>query len=441
MQFQDAFTSHDIIGIQTKFQGKGYRVRRILILLLLLILAGAVWWRFLRTNHNSTIKIGVLHSLTGTMAISEKRLVDAVMMAVEEINSRGGIGGRKIVAVIADGKSDPTTFAQEAERLILEERVSTIFGCWTSASRKKVKEIVEKHDHLLIYPLQYEGLEQSGNIIYTGAAPNQQIIPAVKWCVDNLGSKFFLVGSDYVFPRTANAIIRDQLNALQGQVVGEEYVLLGSKDVGAVVEKIQASQPDVILNTINGDTNVAFFHGLQQAGISPDQIPVLSFSIAEEELKSMNLRETAGHYAAWNYFQTVQDPENRAFIQRFKNRYGSDRVTDDPIQTAYFSVYLWAQAVDEGESNVVASIRERVVDQSFKAPGGIVYVDASTRHTWKPVKIGRIRQNGQFDVIWTSKHAVRPIPFPPYRRRVQWEQFLDRLFNEWGKNWVNPGKV
>ncbi len=414
-------------------------IRRALTIVLILLLATAVWFQFFRKRESSAIKIGILHSLTGTMAISEKALVDAVQMAVEEINGRGGISGRKVVPVVADGRSDWATFAQEAERLILEERVSTIFGCWTSASRKNVKQIVEKHNHLLIYPLQYEGLEDSANIIYTGAAPNQQIIPAVKWCMDNVGKKFFLIGSDYVFPRTANAIIRDQLTALQGEIVGEEYILLGSKDVSRVIQLILQTRPDVILNTINGDSNVAFFQALREAGISPNQIPTMSFSIAEEELRNMNIQQMAGDYAVWNYFQSIDRKENREFVGRYKARYGSTRVTDDPIVTAYFSVYLWAQAVEEGQSDSVSSIRERIKDQSYKAPGGIVYVDASTHHTWKPVRIGRIRSDGQFDIVWSSEYAVRPIPFPAYRPRVDWEKFLNQLYANWGQKWANPG--
>ena len=414
--------------------------RRILTVLLILLAAAAVWWLFFHRTETSTIKIGVLHSLTGTMAISEKSLVDAVQMAVEEINDKGGISGRKIETVVADGRSDWNAFAREAERLILEERVSTIFGCWTSASRKNVKQVVEKHNHLLIYPLQYEGLEDSPNIIYTGAAPNQQIIPAVKWCLDNLGKKFFLVGSDYVFPHTANAIIRDQLRALHGEVVGEEYLSLGSKQVGRLIQQIKQSGAEVILNTINGDSNIPFFHALRQGGISPGEIPVMSFSIAEEELRNMNKTEMAGDYASWNYFQSIHEPGNLDFIQRYKTRYGATRVTDDPIATAYFSVYLWAQAVEEGQSDSVRSIRERMKDQSYQAPGGIVYVDATTRHTWKPVRIGKIRQDGQFDVIWSSGRAVRPIPFPAYRRRVEWEKFLNQLYVQWDRNWANPDK-
>ncbi|MCI0413892.1 urea ABC transporter substrate-binding protein [bacterium] len=409
--------------------------RKILTVLLVLMVGFAVWWQFLRKKEGSTIKLGVLHSLTGTMAISERSMVDAVNMAVEEINDRGGISGRKIQTIIADGRSDWPTFAREAERLILEEKVSTILGCWTSASRKSVKEIVEKHNHLLIYPLQYEGLEDSPNIIYTGAAPNQQIIPAVKWCLDHLGKKFFLVGSDYVFPRTANAMIRDQLNSLQGQVVGEEYLVLGSKNVDGIVNKIVQAGPDVILNTINGDSNIAFFRALRNAGISSDRIPIMSFSIAEEELRSMNIQDTVGDYATWNYFQSLNNAKNREFVKRFKGRYGDTRVTADPIETAYFSVYLWAQAVEEGESDNVSSIRKRITDQSYKAPGGIVYVDGTTRHTWKPVRIGRIREDGQFDTVWSSEHSVRPIPFPAYRSRVQWENFLDHLYRGWGRKW------
>jgi urea transport system substrate-binding protein len=413
--------------------------RTVLAISLILLLAIAVWFQFFRPKESSTIKIGILHSLTGTMAISEKALVDAVQFAVEEINERGGVAGRRIFAVIADGRSEPTTFQREAERLILEERVSTIFGCWTSASRKYVKEIVEKHNHLLIYPLQYEGLEDSPNIIYTGAAPNQQIIPAVKWCMDHIGNRFFLAGSDYVFPRTANAIIRDQLKALQGEVVGEEYIRLGSKDVQGLVQKIRETNPDVILNTINGDTNIAFFHALREAGITPKQIPTMSFSIAEEELRNMNPKEMAGDYAAWNYFQSVDEPENREFLRRYRERFGPNKVAADPTITAYFSVHLWAQAVEEGQSDAVRSIRERMKDQSYQAPCGIVYVDATTRHTWKPVRIGRIREDGQFQIVWSSKYAARPIPFPAYRSRAEWETFLNQLYNGWGQRWSNPG--
>jgi len=387
-----------------------------------------------------TIKVGVLHSLTGTMAISEASVVDATLMAIDEINAQGGIAGRKIEAVVVDGQSDWAIFASEAERLITEESVSVIFGCWTSACRKTVAPVFEKYDHLLFYPIQYEGLEQSPNIIYTGAAPNQQIIPAVKWSFDNLGKRFFLVGSDYVFPRTANAIIKDQIAALHGEIVGEEYILLGSTDVQGMVEKISMTQPDVILNTINGDSNVVFFEALRSAGITSDDIPTMSFSIAEDELRSMESSALAGNYASWNYFQSIDSETNLAFVNRFKEKYGADRVTDDPIEAGYFGVYLWAQAVEAAGTDNPQAVRRAVWRQSFAAPGGIVYIDPDTQHTWKTVRIGQIRADGQFDVVWSSEHPIRPVPFPLYRSFSQWDRFLQTMYSGWGRSWSNPGK-
>ena len=385
------------------------------------------------------IKIGVLHSLTGTMAISEKSVVDATLMAVEEINRKGGVLGRPIEAIVVDGQSNWQTFAKEAERLITQEKVSTVFGCWTSASRKTVKPVFEKYNHLLFYPVQYEGLEASPNIVYTGAAPNQQIIPAVKWSFDKLGKKFFLVGSDYVFPRTANAIIKDQVAALRGEIVGEDYILLGSVDVKSVIDKIVEAKPDVILNTINGDSNVAFFRELRKAGITPDKIPTVSFSLAEDELRSLKADDMIGDYAAWNYFQSIDSDSNVNFVKNFKAKYGADRVTDDPMEAAYFGVYLWAQAVTDAGSDDVNDIRKAIKNQSLNAPEGTVYIDADNQHTWKIVRIGKIKPDGQFDIVWSSDKPIRPVPYPIYRSQEDWEKFLDDLYKGWNGNWANLG--
>ncbi len=387
----------------------------------------------------SPIRVGILHSLTGTMAISEKPVVDSTLMAIDEINQQGGVLGRKVEPIVVDGHSDWPTFANEAERLILEEKVSTVFGCWTSASRKTVKPVFEKLNHLLFYPVQYEGLEQSKNIIYTGAAPNQQIIPAIKWCFDNLGKKFFLVGSDYVFPRTANEIIKDILNVLEGEIVGEEYILLGSDDVDAVVKKIIEVQPDVILNTINGDSNIHFFRKLSEKGISPDKIPTMSFSIAEDELHELGVEYMVGNYASWNYFQCLETEENKGFVERFKKKYGSHRVTDDPMEAGYFGVYLWAQAVREAGTDNVNKVRKTIKNQSYSAPEGMVYVDSKNNHVWKTVRIGRIKEDGQFDILWSSEKPVRPVPYPAYRSKSQWNNFLLNLFEGWGNKWANSG--
>lgn len=393
-----------------------------------------------RPSPAEPIKVGVLHSETGTMAINETAVRDATLMAIAEINAQGGVLGRRIEPLVADGESNPKIFAAEAERLITREKVSVIFGCWTSASRKTVLPIIEERNHLLFYPVQYEGLEQSPNIVYTGAAPNQQILPAVNWCFQQLNArKFFLVGSDYIFPRAANAIIEAQVNAMQAEVVGQEYILLGSDKVDEAVRKIVQARPDVILNTINGDSNVAFFAALRRAGITSADIPTMSFSLAESELNSMDTKGIAGDYAAWNYFQSVDREENREFVQRFKDRYGPHRVTDDPIEAAYFGVYLWSQAVEDAGTDDVSSVRRHLANQSYPAPQGIVSIDANNGHTWKTVRIGRVRSDGQFDVVWSSGRPLRPVPFPVYRTNKQWDEFLGDLYRTWGGQWENPG--
>ncbi len=390
--------------------------------------------------HNETIKVGILHSQTGTMKISEKPVIDATLLAIEEINSQGGVLGRKIEPVVVDGKSDIDEFARAAEKLITQDKVLTVFGCWTSACRKTVKPIFEEYDNLLIYPVQYEGLEQSPNIVYTGAAPNQQIIPAVKWAFDNIGQRFFLVGSDYVFPRTANEIIKDQVIGLQGEIVGEEYLILGSEKVEDIVDRIAATQPDVILNTINGSSNVAFFKALREAGITPEKIPTISFSIAEEELRSMKILDMVGDYAAWNYFQSIETPENQNFVAKFKQKYGQERVTNDPIEAGYFGVYLWAQAVEKAGTFNLNTIQENIKDRSFDAPEGVVYLDPETQHTWKYVRIGKIRNDGQFEIVWNSGKPIRPVPYPISRSKAEWEDFLNNLYLSWNKKWANEVK-
>ena len=385
------------------------------------------------------IRIGILHSRKGAMAISEESMIDAEKMAVTEINESGGLLGRQVEWVIADGQSDWPTFASEAQRLIEVEKVSVIIGCWTSASRKSVKPIVEKNAHLLIYPMAYEGLEQSPNIVYTGAAPNQQVIPAVSWCYQTLKARrYFLIGSDYVWPHCVNEIIKDQLKALGAECVGESYVLFGSKEVSASVDAIKKAAPDVIISTVVGDSNGPFYKRLQTMGVSPRTIPVMSFSIAEDELRKLPVGEMVGDYAVWDYFQSIDRPENRAFVQRFKAIYGATRVVSDVMEAAYCSVHLWAQAVIEAQTEQVPNVLKALRRQSLNAPEGIVSVDDETQHTWRLVHIGQIRADGQFDLVWSSEKPVRPIPYPSSRSHADWDAFLDGLYQGWG-GWANPG--
>lgn len=384
------------------------------------------------------IRVGILHSTTGTMAISERAVIDATTLALEQINANGGLIGRPIEVVVADGHSDPDRFAIEAARLIDEEKVSVIFGCWTSASRKAVVPIVELRRHLLFYPVQYEGIEQSPHVVYTGATPNQQVMPAVSYAMKHFGRRVFLVGSDYIFPRTANAIIRDQVRALGGEIAGEKYLPLGGTNVDAVVQAITAARPDVILNTINGDSNVAFFRALREAGITPDDIPSISFSLGETELRQMDAGKMAGDYAAWSYFQSLDTPENLEFLAAFRARFGADRVVSDPLEAAWFGVHLWAQAVRTAGSADPVDVLKALQGEGMRAPEGLVYIDGPTQHTWKHARIGRIREDGQFDIVWSSDKPVRPIPFPPFRSHEEWERMQHEWFDAWGGQWVNP---
>ena len=319
-----------------------------------------------------------------------------------------------------------------------DEAVAVVFGCWTSASRRTVRGIFEARNHLLFYPVQYEGVEMSPNIIYTGAAPNQQILPAVKWARKHIGQRFFLVGSDYIFPRTANAIIRDQVAALGGTIVGEAYIELGSTDVEHAVDLIAESHPDVILNTINGDSNVAFFRALRKAGVTPADTPTVSFSVSEQELQTMGVESMVGDYACWNYFQSVESEENRRFIRRFKDRYGEDRVVTDPMEAAYFGVYLWVEAVKYAGTFVTERVLEALPGQSYDAPEGLVHIDGRNNHCWKRARVGQIISSGQFETRWDSGRALRPIPYPSYRSRAEWNGFVEGFYTEWGGNWAKP---
>jgi urea transport system substrate-binding protein len=364
-----------------------------------------------------TIKVGILHSLSGTMAISETTVVDAEMLAIEEINAAGGVLGKKIEPIKEDGASDWPTFAEKATKLIDQDKVVAVFGGWTSSSRKAMLPVFESKNHMLWYPVQYEGQECSKNIFYTGAAPNQQIEPAVEWLLKNKGKEFFLVGSDYVFPRTANTIIKEQLKAKGGKTVGEDYLPLGNTEVTPIITKIKQALPKggVIFNTLNGDSNVAFFKQIQAAGLKPDKYPVLSVSIAEEEVQQIGVEYLLGHYASWNYFQTVDTPANAKFVKAFKAKYGENRVTNDPAESAYIAVYLWKQAVEKaGVADDLDKVRSAAIGQELDAPGGMVKMYPN-HHISKTVRIGEVNKDALFDVVWATEGPVVPIP---------WNQFV-----------------
>jgi urea transport system substrate-binding protein len=371
-------------------------------------------------DFDGEVKVGILHSRSGTMAISENTVAEAELMAIDEINQAGGvkIDGKKlkIVPIEEDGASDWPTFAEKAKKLIDQDQVAVVFGGWTSASRKAMLPVFEAKDHFLFYPIQYEGQECSKNIFYSGATPNQQAEPAVSWLLANKGKDFFLVGSDYVYPRTANTIMKEQLKAEGGNLVGEDYLPLGNTEVAPIIAKIKQALPKggVIVNTLNGDSNVAFFKQLKAAGITPaNGYAIMSFSIAEEEVAAIGPEYLEGTYAAWNFFQSLDTPASKKFTADFKAKYGDNRVTNDPAESAYNMVYLWAKGAEKANSVDNKDVRKALIGVTFDAPQGAIEVQPN-HHTTELVMIGEVQKDGMFKII-ENKGVLKPIA---------WNQFV-----------------
>ena len=413
----------------------------------LLVAAGVAWYTIpLLGQAKAPIKVGLLHSLSGPLAISEKSM-SQTPNAGDQGNQQDGLPRPRSRRGQADGRSDPKLFADQARRLIEVEKVSVIIGCWSSATRKSVKPVVEHSNHLLLYPVAYEGMEESPNIVYTGAAPNQQIIPTVKWSRDVLQAKsYFLIGSDSVYPRAVNEIVKDQLNALGATLTGEEYLGVGGGSMAEKVRKALDAKPDVILSTLDGDLFLPFYNKIrvEQSGTgkgkdgSTRPIPIISMNGTEEELRQLPLEAMTNDYLTCNYFQSIPRPENTEFIRKFKAEYGSDRVTSDTIVTAFESLMIWAQAVREAQTDEVGVIREQILRQSINAPEGVISVDSHTRHSWRPLFIGKIQSDGQIEIVWTTTKPIRPVPFPLTRSREEWESFLGSLQAGWNGNWSPP---
>ena len=355
------------------------------------------------------VRVGILHSLTGSMAISERSLVDAVLMAIAEINEAGGVLGQIIEPVIEDGTSESQEFVRKAEKLLQRDQVVTMFGCWTSASRKAIVPLVEAANILLWYPVQYEGLEASKNVFYFGCCPNQQVEPAVAWLLRHHGDRFYLLGSNYVFPRTVHKMIHAQLQQAGGTVVGEAYVPLGNKAFELILQEILQAKPDVIFNTLNGDSNLAFYRAYREAGCAPETLPVMAVSAAEPELQSMAI-DAAGTYASWSYFQSLPGTQNQQFVTAFRAKYGHDRVTSDPIAAAYSQVHAWKQAVETAQSFATAAVRQAAYGQLLETPGGQIQIERN-HHVQKSCLIGKVLTSGQFEVVYQSDRPIPPLPW------------------------------
>jgi urea transport system substrate-binding protein len=378
-----------------------------------------------------TIKVGILHSLSGTMAISETALKETALMTIEEINAKGGVMGKKLEPVVVDPASNWPLFAEKARQLITQDKVAVVFGCWTSVSRKSVNPVFKELNGLLFYPVQYEGEELEKNVFYTGAAPNQQAIPAVEYLMSKDGGgakRWVLLGTDYVYPRTTNKILRAFLKSkgVADADIMEEYTPFGHSDYQTIIAKIKKfaseGKKTAVVSTINGDSNVPFYKELGNAGLKATDVPVVAFSVGEEELRGVDTKPLVGHLAAWNYFESIKNPENDAFIKMYKDwakkknlPNAATVVTNDPMEATYIGIHMWAQAVEKAKSTDTDKVIAAVGGQTFKAPSGFVTkMDEKNHHLHKPVFIGEVKADGQFNVVWKTKGPVKAQPWSPF---------------------------
>ncbi|TPA32746.1 urea ABC transporter substrate-binding protein [Burkholderia pseudomallei] len=375
------------------------------------------------------IKVGILHSLSGTMAISETSLKDTALMTIADINKNGGVLGRPLQPVVVDPASNWPLFAEKARQLLTQEKVACVFGCWTSVSRKSVLPVFEELNGLLYYPVQYEGEEMSRNVFYTGAAPNQQAIPAVEYMMSAEGGgakRFFLLGTDYVYPRTTNKILRAFLKSkgVKDSDIQEVYTPFGHSDYQTIVANIKTfaqGGKTTVISTINGDSNVPFYKELGNQGLKATDVPVVAFSVGGEELRGIDTKPLVGHLAAWNYFMSVKGPANAKFKEQFaawvKSQNlpgGAKRVTNDPMEATFVGIHMWKQAVEKAKSTDVDRVRTAMIGQSVAAPSGFTLTMDGNHHLHKPVMIGEIRGDGQFNVVWKTKTAIRAQPWSPF---------------------------
>jgi urea transport system substrate-binding protein len=389
-----------------------------------LALAGALMLPGARAQAEDTIKVGVLHSLSGTMAISETTLKDTVLMMVDDINKKGGLLGKKVEAAVVDPASNWPLFAEKARELIQKDGVAVVFGCWTSVSRKSVLPVFEELNGLLFYPVQYEGEESSNNVFYTGAAPNQQAIPAVEYLMGKEGGeakRWVLEGTDYVYPRTTNKILEAFLKAkgVAAEDIMINYTPFGFSDwqteVAAIKKFASAGKKTAVVSTINGDANVPFYKELANQGIKASDIPVVAFSVGEEELSGIDTKNLVGHLAAWNYFESVKNPVNETFIKEWHAFIKNEkRVTNDPMEATYIGFKMWTQAVEQAGTTDINAVRQAMYGQKVKAPSGFTAIMNSNHHLSKPVMIGEIQPNGQFEVVWQTKNAIKADAWSPF---------------------------
>jgi urea transport system substrate-binding protein len=372
------------------------------------------------------IKVGVLFSLTGTTAIIEESLNKATLLAIEEINAAGGIKGSKIVPIVEDPASDPATFSEKARKLVVGDKCVSVFGSYTSASRKAVLPVFERQNNLYWYPTLYEGRECSKNVIYTGAVPNQQQDEFVPWLINKFGKKFYLIGSNYIYPKEENNYCKKLLEKYGAEVVAEEYVPLGHSEFSSVINKIRSTQPNVIFSTVVGDSVVALHRQYHAAGLDAEKMPMASLTTSENEVAAMGGEAAAGHFTSAPYFQVHKSPENEKFVAAYRKRWGADKVTHFVSEACYFQTYLFKQAVEKLSAGDITppNIRDAVKGAEIIAPQGKVRIEPENLHTYLWPKIAQAKSNGQFEILVEAKEWLKPLPYAAYPGQVCTEKGL-----------------
>ena len=404
-----------------------YLINTLLILLLLVV----YFFEYFKTIQNTPIRVGLLFSTSGNLAENELPVMRATLLAVDEINQRGGVDGRQLLPIIYDTKSDLKKYNPLASKMILSDHVSVIFGCWTTASRKVVKTVVEKYNNLLIYPRKMEGLETSENIIYLGALPNQQFVPAAYWMFEHYGSRVYLLGSDTISAQVENEILSHNTKLHGGDIIATNYILKDNSNLDAVIEDIIKKKPDFIFNLMNAPINISFYHRLYErtvvSGIS--RPPVMSFDVSENELHSIGLNKMIGDLAASSYVFQDNTPENRKFLDAYVRKYGSlDRI-NDTVATAYAGVYLWSEAANQAPSITPRTVRDFLLAQSISSPVGPLYIDPHSGSAWRSIAIARINQKQTYDVVWRSSAPIEPIVYPFFKTKSEWAMFERKLYH------------
>ncbi len=390
----------------------------------------SLWWAI-----KPPINVGILHSLSGYLEPTEKPLLNAIWLAINEINQEGGLLGRLLKPIVVDGMSNSQTFAQAAQKLIMEKDVAVLFGCWTSAARKQVKKIVEQYNKLLFYYVPYEGLETSNHIVYLGPLPNQYIVPGIWWALHHLGKRFFLIGNTTIFSSMAHIIIKDVIATYGGEVIEDCYISGSTNSFDDIAEKIKQYHPDVIINTMLSSQNTALFETLQNQGLSATSYPIISFHLSEGEISLRRLASLENHYLVTPYIHTLDTSINDRFVEKMRQAYGSDCIVGASEASAYSAVKLWARAVSKAKNFAIDQVRKALSHETQVSPSGTISLDISSLHAWRTPYLSKVKKNGTLETVWTAPRPIEPRLFPLNRTREQWQQLLMKFYNLWHQEW------